>query len=643
MTTGSQRHARRYAVMIIVATAFVYSNTFQAPFFFDDTVNIVNNPSIRGIPSVLHALTPPDGMGIAGRPLINFTLAVNYRISGLAPWSYHLFNLLIHIGSAIALFGVLRRTFLSDVFPKRLRNQSVAAAFAISLIWALHPLQTQAVTYTIQRCESLMGLFFLLIFYCALRGWQAKRQTAWHLASVLALFAGVGSKEVIVAAPILLFYYDILFVNGSPRMAIKRSPILYAGMISGTVALGFIVLSGGTMSSVAKEQVYSAFDYWRTQPEVLLHYIRLTFWPSALSISYDWPAARWSDVWPAWLFFTALLIASVSAMLKRNPFGFLSAWFYLILAPTLLIPLPDFAFEHRMYLPLVSLTVLAVMLAGRVDSIARIRRPHALNVSAFQGPSRWQWCFLALVGISLGGLTFNRNADYRDRISIWKDATQKRPDNSGALANLGAALMEKSQNGAALAAFTEALRIEMKNARRYSATRPGHKDKEALYHRYLTIRPVYATAENNIGLLLLNQGKATAALKHLQAALSVKPNHANALSNTGIAFIMLGRIPEAVRAFENAIVSDPQFIDAYVNLGVLLRTHGQPLEALKYFKHALHLMPGNVNARYGLTMTLNQLNQKNEAKLDRRAGPDVVPAPEILEPVRTVETPARKN
>jgi tetratricopeptide (TPR) repeat protein len=629
MKDGFHQYTRQYALITIALTIFVYSNTFQVPFFFDDEVNIIKNPSIRGEPSVFSAFIPVYGSGTAGRPLINFTLALNYAISGLVPWSYHLFNLLIHVLSALVLFGVIRRTFLFSVFHKPFRRLAPPLAFASSLIWAIHPLQTQAVTYTIQRCESFMGLCFLLVFYFAIRGWQAKKQTAWHLASVLAFLAGVGSKEVIVVAPILLFYYDILFVNEYPRVAVKSSPILYIGLALGMVVLGFIVMSGGTISSVPSERVHSISEYWLTQPKVMLHYIRLAFWPSLLSIDYGWQAAKWEEAWPACLLLIVIFSVFVSAIIRRHPLGFPVAWFLLILSPTMIIPLPDFAFEHRMYLPLASIVILLVILICRVDSVI-LMHLHATQSKYFSGSRRWKWYLFILVSASLCILTFFRNSDYRSKISIWKDAAQKYPNNSRAHANLGEALMERGLNRAAMDALNDALRIEKESARIYSTSTPDNVDTDALYRWYLAVRPVYVNVENNRGLILLNQGEADTALTHFQAALRVKSDHASAHSNSGLALIMQGRVLEAVKAFERAIAADPKFVDAYVNMGVLLRIHGRPVEAATYFKEAIHLMPDDVHAHFGMAMTLHQLKKHSEAVLylekTLRWAPDFKPA-----------------
>ena len=196
-----------YPILITVLTILAYSNTVQAPFIFDDTINIVENASLFNRSSFWGILTPSKGTGVAGRPFVNLSLALNYAISAENTWSYHIFNLIVHILAALSLFGVIRRSLLSDRLNEDYGRTSTHFAFACTLLWVLHPLQTESVTYIIQRCESLMGLFFLLTFYCSIRGWQSDSPKNWHLAAILSFLMGVGSKEVIFSCFFTTSYF----------------------------------------------------------------------------------------------------------------------------------------------------------------------------------------------------------------------------------------------------------------------------------------------------------------------------------------------------------------------------------------------------------------------------------------------------
>src|SRR6185369_8786768 len=109
------------------------------------------------------------GTTVSGRPLVNLSLALNYAISGSNVWSYHALNILIHLAAGLVLFGLVRRTLSTFNF-----QASTASACAVALLWTLHPLQTESVTYVVQRAESLMGLCYLLTLYGFIRGTECR-------------------------------------------------------------------------------------------------------------------------------------------------------------------------------------------------------------------------------------------------------------------------------------------------------------------------------------------------------------------------------------------------------------------------------------------------------------------------------------
>ena len=153
---------------IVAAGCAVYANALKGSFVYLDLSAIADNPTIRHLWPIWGALRPPpDGsLTVGGRPLLNLSLAVNYAISGLQPWSYHAVNILIHLSAGLAFFGIVRRTLARGAVPGA---AGVGAAFLAALAWTVHPLQTESVTYIVQRAESLMGLCYLLTLYCFIR------------------------------------------------------------------------------------------------------------------------------------------------------------------------------------------------------------------------------------------------------------------------------------------------------------------------------------------------------------------------------------------------------------------------------------------------------------------------------------------
>ena len=601
-----------YPILIAAFTILAYSNTFEAPFIFDDAINIVGNASLLNRSSFWEILTPPEGTGVAGRPVVNLSLAFNYAISADNTWSYHLFNLAVHILAALSLFGVIRRSLLSDRLKVRYGNVSNLFAFACALLWVLHPLQTESVTYIIQRCESLMGLFFLLTFYFSIRGWQSDSPRRWHLAAILSFLMGVGSKEVIVAAPILLFFYDLIFFHENPKNALCHSPLLYSGLLLGLITLLLLVAAGGTSSSGTGNITFTPMDYWITQPRVILHYLLLSFWPYPLCIDYAWPVSTMAEGWPFMMIMALLLTISIYAIFRYPPIGFLALWFFFILAPTSVMPLPDIAFEHRMYLPLAAIVLMVAAGAYRLlqGAAARLSSSRGTEVNIL---CRGALYLLILCSLSFLILTYSRNQDYETDISLWANTIRQYPENSRARVNLGSAFIQNMKYREALPHLQESLRIEVANAAHFSdhSSEPGEKIEK--YYKYLSIRSVYSFARHNLGVAYLSLGKIDWAIQNFREALHIRPGYYSAHSSLGIALYLQGKEAEAFRHFRSALDLKPDDSTSHTNLGAALRLSGNGMEALKHFAEALRLDSKNPEAHYGMGLTLLQLGRSQES------------------------------
>ncbi|NOT43932.1 MAG: hypothetical protein HOP14_04935, partial [Acidobacteria bacterium] len=165
----SSTRGRWLAVILIVACGFLaYAATLDAPFLFDDEPSVVNNAQIRALWPLTDALSPPRDTPVAGRPLVNLTFAINYAVGRLDVTGYRLVNVAIHVLAALVLFGLVRRT-LGMPGLDRYRVAATGLALVVALVWLLHPLQSEAVAYITERSESLMGLFYLLTLYAAVR------------------------------------------------------------------------------------------------------------------------------------------------------------------------------------------------------------------------------------------------------------------------------------------------------------------------------------------------------------------------------------------------------------------------------------------------------------------------------------------
>jgi len=644
---GGERLRRRVlpSVLLVAAVAAVYSNSFSGAFLFDDIYHIVENERIR-------QLWPPWDLLTVERPVVEFSLAVNYALGGLKPWGYHAFNLVVHILAALTLFGLVRRMIIANVecgiwsaesamaepphSPFRIHHSAYAIAFAVALLWAVHPLQTQSVTYVIQRGESMMGLFYLLTLYCAIRGLHSSRRLGWYGAAIVACALGMASKAVMVTAPLMVVLYDTVFLrrgtaatsSGTPR-GLKPAAryvscprwVLYAGL---TATWGVLWLCGVTSEVLdPAAQTYVGFGYRGTTPlgyaatqvGVMVKYLCLCFCPMGLCLDYDWPVAKTFDVIvPPALVILMLLAATGWGLARRSWLGLAGAWFFVILAPTSsFIPIKDPAFEHRMYLPLAAV-IAVVVIGGRVlmdDLLSRLS-VHGKGLVFRMG-------LVIIAAGALGYGTFERNKDYASDVTLWADVAVKRPHSARARVALGNALLARNRVDEAIAVYREADRIQPNRADALCGMGMGLARKGALdeavaaYRESLRLDPNLAKAHYNLGNALSRQGKIDESIRSLRESLRIQPRFADAHCNLGNALAAQGQLDEAIMEYREAIRIKPTLANAHKGLGDVLVRLGQVDEGIAALREAVRIQPDYANACANLAAALFDRSEFEEA------------------------------
>jgi len=570
-------------IVIVIVGVIAYHNCFDCPFIFDDDEVIAENPNIRSLWPLRHAMSAPPQSAAAGRPVLSLSLAISYRFSGLDPWGYHAFNLGVHILAALTLFGVVRRTLSSRRLRTRFGPASVPLATVIALIWAVHPLQTESVTYIVQRAESMMGLFYLLTLYCAVRGFDSARPAAWAFTAFVACSLGMATKEVMVTAPILVIVYDRLFIANSFRQALERRGLLYGLLAAGWIVLAALVATGprSETAGFGIEQV-TALEYAGSQFAVILHYLRLAVWPDPLCLAYGWlpPETFWQVV-PPMFAILAIGVASIIALKRSSPWGYLGAWFFLILAPSSsIIPIADLAFEHRMYLPLAA--VCAFVVAVVYLALDWLRRQARL-------PARAATVLGILLAVGVVSAmtvgTIQRNGDYRTAVSIWQDVVNKRPENRRGHNNLAGALCLQGDVERAVSHYREALRLD----------------------------PEYTFAHHNLGLALLELGASDGAISSFHAAISLDPDWAEPWYGCAVALITVGRFAEAEESYANATRLQPENPAAHCNLGKACHASGLIDQAIAYYRKAIDMDPDSAEAHNNLGVVLMEQGRADAA------------------------------
>lgn len=614
---GSPR-VRVLAAVLVVATVAAYSGSFGGAFVFDDVASIVENPAIRT------AWPPSVAMRLGLRPFVVWSFALNYAIGGLEVASYHAVNLVVHVAAALALFGVVRRTLrLPRVgFDD---GQSAAAAFAVALLWAVHPLNTQAVVYVIQRAECMAALAVLVAHLCLVRAATAgpgRSGRRWGIACVLSFYAGLGCKETVVTAPLALLLYDAVLVCGSFTEPIRRRPALHAALWAPFVIVPLVwSLADPDRFGWLRATPDSApaLDYAYAQGAVLVRYVGLLLVPVGLNLDHAWDATQHRDglPWAAGCV-VAALAATAWAVVRRAPLGWLAAAFFMALAPSSSFhPLSDLLVEHRMYLASAACMVAIVLAARR--GLAHVAPDPA--VRRVVGTSA-----VALAATALAVATAVRIRDYANPVVVWTDVVEKAPHNARAHFNLGLALLETVAD-----VGSDARAVE----------------DRALAHflRAAELRPSYHKAHTNAGAILFERGRTEEALERFRAALASGPapldaatNYATALTalgrhdeaapvlrraidatpdtpegrvrkarllnDLGVGFVRTGAPGEAIAALEDAIAADPEFAGAYTNLASVLATSGRSAEALERLRRVCELVPRGATERLQLARAL---------------------------------------
>jgi len=520
-----------------------YHNSFAGAFVFDDIDAITENPHIRSLWPITHAAAAPPETTVSGRPLVSLSLALNYRISKLDVWSYHALNLAVHALAGMVLFGLVRRTLLSRHLRQRFGADSWLLALVCAVLWTVHPLQTQAVTYVVQRAESMMGLFYLLTLYCAARAFSSRRGRPWQVAAVVFCAAGMATKEVMVTAPVVVFIYDRIFLARSFGETFWRRWRFYAALAGTWAILAVLVLAEPRGSSAGLGLPIGPIGYAKAQCFSILHYIRLAFWPDVLVLDYGRaPSRTWAQVAPAAAAVAGLLLIVGLALRFRPTAGFLGTWFFVILAPTSsFVPINDVTFEHRMYLPLAAIiadAVLATYLVGGWALRAAISSPARRRLAG-----RLLACALAAgVAAPLAAKTVRRNRDYRSRIAIWQDTALKRPLSRRAHCSLGAAYRNAGQ-------FDKAIEC---------------------YDRAIKLSPKYSLAYNNRGIAYAEKGMYERAIADFDVAIKLRPNFELAYANRGAAYVAKGDYARAIRDLDAAIRLNPKYTTAHENKAIAL-------------------------------------------------------------------------
>lgn len=525
-----------------------------------------------------------------------------------------------------------------------------------ALLFALHPVQTQAVTYVVQRLASLATMFYLLSVVCYIRARLSQEERgSLFSAATIALFAlslisallAMTTKEISATLPLVVAVYEFSFFRVDARKKLMLlAPLLLTMLI---VPLGMLRSGrplGELLSDVSEltreSHIISRGDYLLTQFSVISTYIRLLFLPIDQNLDYDYPVYH-SLFTPQVLFGFLLLVAlfgtgiylyyrsgrfpapssselpdqteSVSGSLRIMAFGIF--WFFIALTvESSLIPITDVIFEHRLYLPSVGAFI---TLAGAA----------LLIIPKAPAKGRVALIFLALV--TLTAVTWQRNQVWGDSVSLWNDVIEKSPKKMRGYNNVVTALLAKGRTDEAIEKLQAALTIEPDNASAHRNLGSAF-DKQGLidkaieqYELSLRLQPGNIYTLYNLGIVYDKKGLEDKAAEYFKQAIALKKDYVQAHNNLGVVHAKQGRLDSAVSEFEIALKYYPDFSDASKNLAFAFAKQGLLDKAVEQFKYTVTIDRNNAEAHLYMAQAYSEKGLDGEALTEYRTASSLSP------------------
>ena len=555
------------AAVIGMLTLGLYASTADFPFVFDDLNNIRDNPHIRAEQLSWDALWRAATHGPTTRPVAYASFALSYRVGGLEPAAYRWGNIAVHAVCGwlvyllalrlLALHGRLSGQSPPGSFPKT----RAAAALLTAAIFVAHPLQTQSVTYVVQRMASLSALFSLVSLLCWLAGRVragGPRRWLWAAAFASWLLALL-SKENAATLPAVVLAIEWFFLRDLDPAWLRRHAVAIGAVVTLGVGLGVAYLAVWTNAHHWESYGFTAVERMLSELRVLWRYLALVALPlpSWQNLGHEVAISRSLLDPPTTLVAgagLALLFAGLAATARRRRLAaFCGLWFFVnLLIESSFLPIA-LMYEHRLYLPLVGPALL-------VSHTLFGLRPRVAPWAVVAG--------VALIALLAAG-TGLRNEVWRDETALWSDVVSKSPGDARAWNNLGQAHEQLGRVDAAARTFAEAARLD----------------------------PDYPRAHANLGIALQRLGRIDEALESYAAALRLEPDIATTWSNRGSAYLALGRWGEARDDYLAALRLAPRSASAHHGIGMALANLGSWDAAAEHLEEALRLDRDNADVR----------------------------------------------
>jgi len=604
-----QRHWLHGLVALILAgvCALLYAWTADFPLVFDDVVYLQNNPLVRdagsfgSLTDIREFVARPLKMGLDPdlatnfilRPAAYLTFHLNYLLGGFTPRWYRAVNIAVHAGNSILVYALLTTLLGGRLRGRELsRNSVLFIAASAALLFAVHPLATESVTYIVQRFTSLGALFYLLTLWLYfVAGARKHRIWRWLLtgAAVMTLLLGMLTKECTITAPFLAVFLDRLMIGTPTRRALTRAiPLLLCVPLIPLLVLlvswgrgnGVLHLSIAANLTNSMDRPLNHWHYLVTQFTVVAGYLRRLVWPSGLNIDPEWPTHRSLLEGPVVrsLILFGALIAGSWGWLRRHrqdarvvgAFAFTIWFFATIVISSGLVTLPDLMAEHRSYLP--SVGIFAAL---------------ACVLDRFRVGRRGRWLCPAVViacAVAFGAATWQRNEVWRSNVSLWKDTIEKSPGKFRVWNNLGDAYAKSGNCEEAVRCFKKTIALE-------PLCWAAHMNLAGALNGLARYRESY-----NVSMALLKANPMT------EKSVDVR-------YNVGVSYLGLGSVDKGIALLKEMVTLAPTHRPSKIMLGLVYSQTHQPRKALDQWQKAAALEPASPALRQAMQNVQDELKR----------------------------------
>ncbi len=573
--------------IIVTVTAIAYSNSFDCSFQLDDNHVVKNNPRIESFDHFTKLSTwkrlPFN------RSFAYLTVAANYAIHGYDVWGYHFVNLLIHIIAAIAAFFIILKLFDAPfICGKYDLNFRVLVALFSSLLFALHPVQTQAVTYITQRMASLAAMFYFLAMLSYISGrlnyiaGNSGKSSVQFILCMLAFAFGAYSKATIYTLPLTLVCVELLFFRDERGLVNKR----YVQALLG-VLLIFSILFLTLKGFPRQKSELDPFQYFFTQLNVIVTYLRMSVLPYGLRLFYQYPVSFSPFELRTMLSGVIIISLIISATVSRKKYPLISfgIFFYFItqIIESSFFPLKYVIFEYRIYPALLGYGVIVSFIIYKFVN---------LNTS-------YKIAALSLIVLTYGFFTYQRNFDWKDPLTLWTDNAAKEPTNPEPYNHAGSFYLLEGNYKNALTYFNKSITLDSTYAEPYShksallAKSGKPLDAIAFGKKAVNFEPDNPLFRNNLGYAYKVANDMIRSKNEFKAAIEIEPDYDQAWENLSVIYQNIGQLDSALIAAQRSIKLNPRISKYYNNRGNILYALKKYSEAENDFRKAVELEPRN--------------------------------------------------